>query len=410
MGIILHSSFACDPYMGSEPYVGWKWASMVNSMGHDLHVLTRLHHKINIESDKNSKNIHFHYFDLPLMEKLDHRSRMMKPYYVLWQLSALFYALYLHYKYRYEIVHHITYNNIDIPGLLWLLPGAKFIWGPVGGGQIPPVSMRRTYGKKWSKEIIRKWLKRTAKYNPIIYLAMRKASVILFANRDTMSLVCRFKEKSHMMLETAIDRPVQQTLKNQGNKQEKFVILWVGRIEPRKALVLAIDAVNRVNNNQGLVGSNIEIILEVVGDGPQLNEMKAYVNEMGLQRTVVLRGSVGFSDVGKYYDSASVFLFTSVQDTSGNVLLEAMRHGLPCIALNHQGASEILKYGGGELISVAGTYEDVRDNISSAIISYIKTPSQLAEDGSKAQIIIKDRFTWEAKKQEVEKIYDAVLS
>jgi glycosyltransferase involved in cell wall biosynthesis len=42
------------------------------------------------------------------------------------------------------------------------------------------------------------------------------------------------------------------------------------------------------------------------------------------------------------YRDASVFLFTSLQDTSGNVVLEAMANGLPVVALNHQGVAEMM--------------------------------------------------------------------
>ena len=240
---VLHSSFACDPSMGSEPYVGWNWAKMLAD-DYEVHVITRAHHKSSIVKDPLSKKVVFHYFDLFGCENLDHRSKFMKPYYLLWQFFVLFKVFNLHRRLKFSLVHHITYNNLDVPGYLWLLPKVHFVWGPLGGGQVPDKCFKGLYKKGWPKEVAREWLKKFARYNPIVHFAVRKSSLVLFANGDTKKrLNATLMKRSYSMLETAIDLDKVVGLRKSSHKKGTLKVLWVGQVEPRKALRMVVDAI-----------------------------------------------------------------------------------------------------------------------------------------------------------------------
>ena len=65
---ILLSAYACEPNKGSEPEIGWRWATELSNFANEVYVITRLNNKQNIEEElktKNYKNIEFIYFDLP---------------------------------------------------------------------------------------------------------------------------------------------------------------------------------------------------------------------------------------------------------------------------------------------------------------------------------------------------------
>ena len=47
---ILLSAYACEPNKGSEPQVGWKWATTLSKLGHEVYVITRRNNKTNIEN------------------------------------------------------------------------------------------------------------------------------------------------------------------------------------------------------------------------------------------------------------------------------------------------------------------------------------------------------------------------
>lgn len=390
--------------MGSEPYVGWNWAKIVGDK-FDLHVITREHHRIAI-SNACLKDVTFHYFDLPGFKRLDHRSKWMKLYYLLWQGMVFFKVILLHVRFRYELVHHVTYNNLDVPGFLWLLPNTKFVWGPVGGGQVPAAAFKRVFGDRgWRKQLLRAALKKGARYNPIVRLALWRASVVMFANRDTEGRFAGVSiKRSRIVLETAIS-PAPGTRERAFGGTSDFSVLWVGQVEPRKALMMAIDAIAFIAVRGA---SRRRIVLDVVGDGPELEKMRQEVVSRNLEDIVRIHGKVTFSDVGGFFERADLFLFTSVQDTSGNVVLEAMSHSVPTIALNHQGVKEILGQGGGVLVE-PNTYEGTCEGIAREVVRLCGDDEARIGLGREARQSVVDNFSWSAKSRMIKDIYYEIL-
>ena len=52
---ILISAYACEPNKGSEPEVGWQWATNLSNLGHNVYVVTRRNNKQNIENSFKKK-------------------------------------------------------------------------------------------------------------------------------------------------------------------------------------------------------------------------------------------------------------------------------------------------------------------------------------------------------------------
>lgn len=399
---ILISAFACAPGVGSEPYVGWNWAIML-SRTYDVHVITRGGNRSSIENDQLSSGIRFHYCDIPLLPQVKGTEKWIKLYYVIWQFFALFLAIKINKKFGFRIVQQLTYNTIDVPGLMWLLPRTSFVWGPIGGGQVPPSSLRVVFGRPaWRLQRIRNAQKSLARFRPIIRAASNRAKIVLFANQDTADRLSGIVRKSSVLLETAIESkyisPPRST-PNEGN------MVWIGRIEHRKALILAIDAMRLVRERQ----RDLNITLRVIGDGPQLNESIALVRAYGLSDAVMFLGKIPRIDVLAMVGNASALLFTSVQDTSGNVVLEAMAAGTPVIALRHQGVKEMITIGGGVLIPPTDYVETV-DEIAKAIVRLHSDSVFWNRTSMQAREEVVARHTWEAKYSMVTSIYNEILN
>ena len=398
---VLISAFACDPVTGSEPYVGWNWANML-AEDVELHVLTRTYSRVLIGKHPLTNKVHFHYFDLPLATNKNHYWRWIKFYYVIWQLLALFYIWPIHRRTPFEIVHHVTYNNIDVSGFLWLLPGTRFVWGPVGGGQIPPILLKEVFGTEWRKQSMRALMKKFARFNPLLRLSMRKSSLVLFANEETHDLVDDFCRRSEIMLETAIEpRPILED--NQVKETVQF--LWLGNAIPRKALGLAVDAFARASI---VSGNAFKSKLIIIGDGECLPAAKEMAENLGISSYVSFLGRISHSEVDAHMQNSDVFIFTSVQDTSGNVVLEAMANGKPVIALRHQGVKSMVTMGGGILVDIA-SYQETVESIAKAMITLATSQHERIRMGMLARLEVEKRHTWTAKKHRVLELYDEIM-
>jgi glycosyltransferase involved in cell wall biosynthesis len=104
------------------------------------------------------------------------------------------------------------------------------------------------------------------------------------------------------------------------------IFLYAGRVAVEKNLdaFLSLD----------LPGSKA-----IVGGGPQLEELKTRYPR------VTFTGPKFGVDLAEHYASADVFVFPSLTDTFGNVLLEALACGVPVAAYNVTGPKDVVANG-----------------------------------------------------------------
>lgn len=136
-----------------------------------------------------------------------------------------------------------------------------------------------------------------------------------------------------------------------GVADEVPVMLYVGRIAAEKNLLLALEAFLAL---QARIPATRMVM---VGDGPQRNALAhAYPD-------VVFAGTKLDEELATYYASADVFLFPSLTETFGNVVLEAMASGLAVVAFDRAAAEEHIANGISGLVVPA---VDARGFITSA--------------------------------------------
>ena len=111
-----------------------------------------------------------------------------------------------------------------------------------------------------------------------------------------------------------------------GAAPEAPVALYVGRLAAEKNLELAIAAFEAIRRTQP------DARLVLVGDGPLAARLRARHPD------VVYCGMRRGEDLAAHYASADVFLFPSLTETFGNVVLEALASGLAVAAFDYAAA------------------------------------------------------------------------
>ncbi len=101
------------------------------------------------------------------------------------------------------------------------------------------------------------------------------------------------------------------------------VFLYVGRVAVEK-------------NIEGFLGLDLPASKVVVGDGPQIDEMKRRFPH------IHFAGARFGEDLARHYAGADVFVFPSRTDTFGLVLLEALAAGLPVAAYPVPGPNDVI--------------------------------------------------------------------
>lgn len=114
-------------------------------------------------------------------------------------------------------------------------------------------------------------------------------------------------------------------------------VLAVGSLKPVKNYPLLLNAFAR------LIGSRPARLI-ILGEGQQRAELESLAAELGIADYVAMPGAV--ADPSPYYASADVMVLSSDAEGFGNVLVEAMQHGLTAVSTDcPTGPREILDGG-----------------------------------------------------------------
>ena len=118
-----------------------------------------------------------------------------------------------------------------------------------------------------------------------------------------------------------------------GIPPEQKVMLYVGRLAKEKNLKLLLEMAAMAMREEPTAR------LWLVGDGPYRTECTTIARNLGIGDRVRFVGFVPRMDVDRYYSAADLFVFSSVTETQGLVVQEALSHGVPAIAVAGGGAS-----------------------------------------------------------------------
>jgi glycosyltransferase involved in cell wall biosynthesis len=120
-------------------------------------------------------------------------------------------------------------------------------------------------------------------------------------------------------------------------KKDVFVIGSAGRLFPVKDYPFMIDIAMEVNRK------NKKIRFEIAGEGPMFEQIQASIKKNKLEKQFKLRGFV--RDMSNFYKKLDIYLITSIHEGIPMSVLEAMSYGIPILASNVGGLSEIITAG-----------------------------------------------------------------
>lgn len=156
-------------------------------------------------------------------------------------------------------------------------------------------------------------------------------------------------------------------------------VMFTGRLHPQKNLDLLIDVWPAVART---VGAN----LVLVGDGPQRVELMERVRSLGIVDRVHFAGPV--PDPAEMLRAADLFALPSVAEGMSNSLLEAMATGLPCLASEIGGNTDLITNEENGLLLPPGD----REAWTSALIRTIGDAEKCREMGRSARARIEAEF------------------
>lgn len=404
---VLLVAYACEPESGSEPGTGWNTALSLAQL-HDVTVLTRANNQEKIENALSGMppecRPSFFYIDpSPWVLWLKAKGFLtIQMFYFAWHL-ALYSSKDLHSK-NFDIVHQLTFNSFEVPPFLFKRMNGKKVWGPVGGGQVTVKELLPAFTRAGARrEMMRNWRVELSTSNPLVSNALSYCDLVLFANKETEHRLASYCEakRAHMM-DVGVNVQSFCPVKS-GNPSEFFTFLFAGRLEDRKGVMLLMDAFSQV------ISRHSHVRLQIVGCGPLLESMKSKAKEYNLEEMVHFVGAVSHDEMRKQYEDADAFVFPSLRDTSGTVVLEAMAMGLPIVCFDHQGAALMVDDHCGIRVPIQ-SYEKTVEDFSDALCRLVNDQEICLSMGVHARERVSSLYDWNVRAAILDQQYQSLLS
>lgn len=180
-----------------------------------------------------------------------------------------------------------------------------------------------------------------------------------------------------------------------GVKIKKPYVLYVGRHEVWKRIDLAIKAMVKITK------AYPDIRLVVRGPfSPHTEDLKELAKRLGLEKKVIFSEEKGNQEeVRDLYFNAAVYIFPSKKEDFGIVIIEAMGAGVPVVAWNSGGPTDIILDGETGFLAKPFSLAD----FSQKVVKILKDRGLRHRMSLASWQRVKDNFSWEKHWQILEK-------
>jgi glycosyltransferase involved in cell wall biosynthesis len=237
---------------------------------------------------------------------------------------------------------------------------------------------------------------------------LREADKIIAISNDTKNyvLILGVKPSKVKVIHNGVDLQRFKLLpiniktkmrKKLGIALDAKVVLTVRRLVYKNGIDTLIDSANFA------IKKNPKIVFLAVGKGPDMDSIRQQIKQLHLEDNFKLAGFVPDEELQFYYNTADLFVLPS---KSGEglplVALEAMACGLPVIATNVGGISEILVKGYGKLVPA-------NNPVALADAIYEFADINFEENNGELRAIVEEQYGWDRNVKQLIEIYEELI-
>ena len=253
-----------------------------------------------------------------------------------WHRLAFRAAKQIHVEKPFQLTHLVSLCGFREPGFVWQL-GVPHIWGPIGGTHHFPFPFLHSLDY-WNQ--FRETVRTVMNYYQLhrcrrVRKAMQRSAAVIAATKSAQNdLKSGFGIDTEVEIETGIDHAIDPP-RVVANTVRPLRLLWAGRLRAWKGLPILLYAIASLPKTTA-------VQLRVVGDGSCEKSWRRLAEKLGIANNIEWLPWPTYRESLSQYRWADVFAFTSLRDTSGTGLVEALAAGCPIIGLDHQGAADIM--------------------------------------------------------------------
>ncbi len=222
-----------------------------------------------------------------------------------------------------------------------------------------------------------------------IYLhSFKNTQGIIFLSNSSKKIINKnqsFKHKKNIIISHGVSS-IFKAQKNKKIRKNKLKLIYVSKFDIYKNQLELIDSFNRIKKN-------LNVSLTLIGDGSDdfKKKIKKKIINYNLEKDIKIYENIKYNKLTKIYNKHDIKIYPSKAETFGLTMLEAVKCGLPTLALK----SDISK----EILSEAGFYySKLNDDLIKKLI-YISKNRKIVNKKIKKGISLSNKYSWKKTSQ-----------
>lgn len=233
----------------------------------------------------------------------------------------------------------------------------------------------------------------------IIKYNLKKANYILSTSHVMAKETKKYTDKPILITPFGVNTELFKPLNTK--KYEEFVIGNVKTLHPKYGIDVLIQATNIVIRNN----PDKKIRLEIYGEGPQKDELIQLTDVLGIKNKVSFKGFIQNDKLPIIYNSVSVAVSVSDNESFGVVAVEAMACGCSVVTSDADGFTEVVENGKTGYIVPKRNPEATAE----AIQKFIDNPQLRESMGAAARKRVLELYDWNNNVETMINIYNDIL-
>ncbi|MEK7581227.1 MAG: glycosyltransferase family 4 protein [Patescibacteria group bacterium] len=173
---------------------------------------------------------------------------------------------------------------------------------------------------------------------------------------------------------------------SEGKVDKTFHPIFVGRLHMQKNLVFMLDAISDFKKSV-----KSKFMLEIVGDGPQKQELKKYARKIGIKNEVTWTDWLKKDELLSKYNNSDCLIMPSLYEGMSNVILEALACGLPVVASDISANRVLVKHGINGFLFKVNRKKELQEALELLVIDKKKR----VKIGRYARGFVVSKFSWD---------------
>jgi glycosyltransferase involved in cell wall biosynthesis len=405
---ILVCGYACDPFGGSEPGVGWTAVTRI-AKRHDVCVITDVHNKKGWERGFQEGVVPANVKVRFLRGKSACSENRLIAHLQSWlnyrdfTQRVLAAAIEWHAEENFDLCHQVTIAGWRMPSPLWKLP-IPFVWGPIGGAGYIPHAFRGMLSPsarlfELTRDLNSWWSARSRAFRDCI----RETSVVFAANEETELFL-----KPHRGGKPLVRLPIVSisaekaaAFRRPEGKDMSVGPLRLfagGNMEGRKGVSIALRALAKAG------ARGLDYRYTIAGGGPEIPSMKELANDLGIMSNVDFHQGFRGVDYISALQDHHIYFLPSFRESTPVTLLEAYLAGCYPVVADTSAQGEIVRLAGGTAVPLTDL-EGLTDGLANALLECNANRARLETENRKSLEILAEYFHSDRYDREIASAY-----